>query len=247
MEFMGQDWTGWDEGLAVNEALFHFPAGWAAKLRKTGLQGLDSASGFIEFCCEMVEFGTTRSLRTLKELDSVEPLLKLGTLLDGAVNAPPDGLNLGKPTPEYLADIRARLQQVDWLPRLEQIRGGALLRHHAFIRGWDGVYAVLATLLMDPKNRGLLMQCGYPPCSKFFIAERSGQGRPSGYCLPEHRELDQSPRKQRQRAARLLGKYPAKATVAAVHRAMREHPEVTQAEQLAKYAEAHLRHTRKRK
>jgi hypothetical protein len=205
--------------------------------------------GFIEFCADIGVLALSWQTTTLGAHDEVEVIASLQGLLRAAVNGPEGrhGVNLARPSEGFLAQIREQLQEVRWEPQLERRDRSVGLRHHAFIRSAQGVYALLAILLMDPKHRKIIQQCGFPACPHFFAISPEKTGRRGHYCNHHSDEDIDAMRKRRTRAAeKLSGRYPESAVDDAVRAAMREHPEVTQAEQLAKYAEAHLRHTRKR-
>jgi hypothetical protein len=240
---MDSEWTGWDETLATNAALYHFRTSWAEALRHNAMRRLDSPEGFLEFCADAAHYVHFRTDTTLREWGTTEKLLRLETLLRMAESGEKD---LADPSDAFLATVQEGFQHVSWESRLEREAGIPKLRHHAFIHGWHGVYALLATLLIDPAYRKLIAQCRFPPCSRFFV--REGVGRPEQYCSPQHRDDDVASLKRRQRAEEILrqtGHRDETKVERAVLAAAREHPDEKRAQALASYAKQHLPRKRK--
>jgi hypothetical protein len=151
---------------------------------------------------------------------------QLGALLRVAVHGPsqPGDLRLDDPSVEDIAALGARAApQIHWMHALER----AGWRHHAYVLGFDGFFALIAGLLMNAEIRDEVAQCRYAECAKFFRVEKAPQGRPQRlYCCEDHRTAAnnegsrdrQRARRQRARVTRALldtGKPRVKAREAA--------------------------------
>jgi hypothetical protein len=216
----------------------------------TGRRDFGRVEGLLGYICDRVNAHRRSSIVGAEVLPGLAELQRRGDELTALLRSAVEG-GLDNPSDEFLTDIRARFREsVPWDQQLERARGGAAFRFSARVDGGDGLYALLAVLLMHPKYRQLIRRC--PECGKYFI--RAGKRL---FCSPKCAraandagvlERQKKQRMRRGAAELLLPHFASLDKVsAAVRQAHREHPTVETREQLAAYAKARLQSSRKHK